>query len=823
MRPGSNSGTGIVFLLAGALVFLSLGVKPSPLEAAAPAESIELWPVPEAAWHRLIGDHPPGATGTVRPMQELRRPDSRTKRGVPVGGIGAGSFMLNLAGSFGPWEFDIGGDASFLSAWMSEKNSGHEERFLKEAAFHVYEKDGSRTVIKTLATEDVMPAWPLLSRGEGTYYALFPKAWFVYEGFPAPIAMKQFSPFVARNERLSSLPVGLFQFAVANSSDHPVEAAVMFTFPNAIYRRDTVSYRYPRQGLRSMAENAGGVVCVRLQAEHPDNVPETQRTEWVIAVRQADQAIVSYTEDWAADRDGRDVIDDFSEDGVLSDRPLDPRRQARAGAVAIKVELAPGERRVLSFALAWDFPVVQFKNTTTGTRWEKRYKEWYPGDFRARDIAAETLMNAEQMEAAVDGWWNKVVFEPAYPLWLRQAALNELYYDVFGGSFWENRCLSKQKRFGARPGQHLYFTLEANVYRDAETMDIRHYETRHLLELFPGIERDVLLGWSDLILDDPLGHTPHDAGSPVNDPWFVYGQYYNTSPGLKPPNMKWKDNPSRFVQQVFAYWKYTNDGDFLREAYPAAKKTMAYLASFDQDGNGLPESDGPDTSYDALSMRGESTYVSALYIGALESIEQMARGLGQTEEAANYEAMASRARQETERLLWDEAGGYYRLDVKGANSSALMADALNGERYPQVYGLPHVLDQDRMARHLWKVYQLNVLGFEDGRYGAINVVNADGSPVKNLMGQGTWPGGTYFTAAIMYHLGKTTGRPELIEAALATARATYNCTYQDERMAFWFDTPAIWYPSDPTRFRSQQNMRPRAVWELLLEIKDPFN
>jgi non-lysosomal glucosylceramidase len=224
---------------------------------------------------------------------------------------------------------------------------------------------------------------------------------------------------VARDERLSSLPVGVFQFAVANPSDHDMEAAVMFTFPNAIYRLDTVSYRYPRKGLRTMAEDAGGVLCVRLQAVSPANVPETQRTEWVIAAKNMDRATVSYTEDWAADRDGRDVMEDFEDDGVLSDRPLDPRRGGRAGAVAVKIVLRPGERRVLSFALAWDFPVVQFKNTTTGTRWEKRYKQWYPGDFRGRDIAADALINADKWEAAVDGWWNKIALEPAYPLWLR--------------------------------------------------------------------------------------------------------------------------------------------------------------------------------------------------------------------------------------------------------------------------------------------------------------------------------------------------------------------------------------------------------------------
>jgi len=815
----------IFFALSGVLSFGCgeggglAGFEPPPTVPSA----LQLWEIPEAAWHRPIGDYPAGASGSVRPIEAHTPPQCRTKRGIPVGGIGTGSFMLNLAGSFGPWEFDIGGDGSFSSLWGTENNSGHEERFLAEAAFHVYQKVGRTTVVRTLATEDVLPGWPVLERGLGHYFALFPKAWFLYAGLPAPIAMKHFSPFVARDDRSSSLPVVIFQFAAANPTEDPIVVAVMFTFPNAIYRNDTASYRYPRKGLRSAAERSGEVVGVRLQAEHPDNVAETQRTEWVIAARDPGGGTVSYTEDWDPSLGGADILEDFADDGILSDRPLDCGGRGLAGAVAVQVEIGPGERRVLQFALAWDFPVVQFKNTTDGTRWLKRYTQWYGGGFRGWDIARDALLAAANLEAAVDEWWRKIAEEPAYPLWLRQAALNELYYDVFGGVFWENGCLSKPKKFGARAGQHLYFCLEANVYRDAESLDVRHYEARHLRVLFPSIERDVLLGWADFIMDDPLGRTPHDAGSPANDPWFIYGQYNRTSPGQKPPDMHWKDLPSRFVQQAHAYWKYTGDVEFLREVYPAAKRTLAHLSTYDSNGNGLPESTGADTSYDALDLRGESTYVASLYIGALEALSDMALALGERQDAEQFAARADSARRHAEALLWVEENGYYRLDVRGPFSDAVMADALNGQRYAEVTGLPPVLDQGRMARHLSRVYRLNALAFDGGRYGAMNAVGEDGGNILNLMAMGAWPGGNYYTAAVMYRAGKVTSRPELVEAALHIAEAVSRCTYQDEAIAFWFDTPAIWYPTQPTYFRSQQNMRPRAVWELLLEIKDPFD
>src|SRR5579863_6702457 len=145
---------------------------------------VNLWDIPDAAWRRALGSHPAGSTGTVSPLGTSAPPASRTKRGIPVGGIGTGAFMLNLAGSFGPWHLDIGGDDSVGSRWGSPRNSGFEDRYLPQAAFHVALTTGAGTEVRSLATEDVLPAWPRLDPGSGLYAALFPKAWFVYDQLP---------------------------------------------------------------------------------------------------------------------------------------------------------------------------------------------------------------------------------------------------------------------------------------------------------------------------------------------------------------------------------------------------------------------------------------------------------------------------------------------------------------------------------------------------------------------------------------------------------------------------------------------------------------
>lgn len=781
-----------------------------------------LWDIPDAAWSRAIGSHPPGATGALPSFGAVGLPLSRTKRGIPVGGIGTGAFMFNLAGSFGPWHMDPGGDDSLGTRWGSDRDSGLEQRYLAEAAFHVRYADADGVVVQTLATEDVLPAWPRLPTGRGAYSALFPRAWFEYEGLPLPTALKQVTPFVAGDERRSSLPAGLFQLAVANPTDQPVHVACMLSFPNAPYRLPTQQYDYPRVGLRTAAVRARRVAGVRLQAQSPDNVAVTERTEWVVAASGPAGAELSVTEDWAADGDGSDLLQVFTAAGRLPDAPVDGRRLGLAGAVAVSFTLAPGARQAATFCLAWDFPLVQFRNPVDGTKWLKRYTEFYGGGLRGWDVARDVLADAAAIETGIDAWWKPVVDEPTYPLWLRTAACNELYYDVFGGVFWENGCVTKPKRFGRRSGQHLYFTLENDSYRDCESLDVRHYETRHLLQLFPTVERDVLLGWADLIMADPLGRTPHDAGSPVDDPWFVVNQYAATRAGEAPMEVDWLDLPAKFVQQAHACWRYTGDDAFADAVYPAARRTMDHLLALDDDGDGIPDATGFCTTYDAIDMRGAATYVAALTVGAAMAMADLAATFDGAAAQSRWLEVADRARAGAEAQLWVADPGYYRLDTAGPASSALMADALCGQRYAAATGLGDVLDRQRMATHLTLVYERNVAAVAGGRLGAVNVVPMGPGRPLDVQARAVWPGGTYFLAAVMYQVGKDTGRSDLVQHALTTGYGAYRTTYEDDAAAFWFDTPALWLPGAPLRYRAAAYQRCRAVWELLVAVRDPF-
>src|SRR5215831_14439226 len=278
------------------------------------------WAIPSCAWKRSLGNLP---KISLMPEDGVPPQDRaglntlmRVKKGIPLGGIGAGNFMYNICGTFGPWQMKVG---------------RYEERFLPQGAFHFREQvGGKRATARTLATDDVLPAWPRLQPGEGEYYALFPRGWCTYRPFETNIVLDFFSPVIKDNYRETSLPAALFQFRIHNPLSSPIEVSVMFTFPNAPYTgpQNTPLGNTP-EASRTTKERNGltnelardehlGITAILMKAHHPTNSPETESSEWCIAT----SAVTSHTTNWDGEGDGAEIWQDFFGDGELADRPL---------------------------------------------------------------------------------------------------------------------------------------------------------------------------------------------------------------------------------------------------------------------------------------------------------------------------------------------------------------------------------------------------------------------------------------------------------------------------------------------------------------------
>lgn len=764
------------------LLVAAAGWLASPARGAepAPARTRITWPIPAVAWRVPIGG---------------------CAHGVPLGGFGAGSLMFNAGGTFGPWHFKAG--------------SPEPARRLAGAAFHFYEKpEGGEATVVTLTSAAQMPGWTALPSRCGNYHALYPKGWFTYRCFTADLSLKFFSPILRGSAKETSLPVAVFEFEIANPTDKPLDVALLFTWPNAAAHTAEL-----RSGFRNtpQADEAHRIAAVVLDARYEHNPPAAQDTEWCIAVRAETQGAVTHTPSWNALASGGDVRREFALHGRLPNKPLDATHSA--AAVAFHTRLEPKATITVPFALSWDFPRVAFGKTL----WWRRYTEHVGRESNhAYAIARDALLRHAEWEAAIDAWTRPILDEAAYPDWLKQAALNELYYNSFGGVFWEAGCITQPDEFKKlHPEDHKYFTLASPSQPLCEPLAARHAAQRHLLALWPQIERDVLLTYADLILDAENA-VVHDLGSPAANPIFAY----NAAPQI-PKNAF--DLPALFILQAHAYFRATADRPFLDAVWPACKKSFEALRAAAK-GEALPRHRENDTVISPVPLQGVSLLGGGLWVAALEAVERMATVRGDRDVAAAARARLPRARRDLHQLLWRPQFHHYGLDTGSPHASALAAGALLGVRAAQAGGLEPILPLERVREHLGQVFARCVKPLRDhtgdgiGDCGAVNVVGTDGRPLGNGLGGEVAAATTYLLAATMYHAGKKANDKTLMDQALKTAYGAYYQTWvvAPDKPLWAFNTPQAWQAERPARARAPQHIGPRAIWELLLEIKNPY-
>ncbi len=237
-----------------ASIVAAIGISATSMSAQVPETGKrEYFRIPDAAMVRSLGQIPLGpcdpagsqfCNGASRnPLDAMHGgyPMDVPGLGIPLGGVGAGTFMINQSGTFGPWTF--GGE---------QNGERWENRILLQAAFHIREQLGKDPeTVRTLATRgpkivgrfgpvpdrswgDPLPAWTLLEPGEATYAALYPFGWINYSSFRADVSMRFFSPIVPNDDRLTSLPVAYFDIQVANHTHSTDRVSIMFTMPNAL-------------------------------------------------------------------------------------------------------------------------------------------------------------------------------------------------------------------------------------------------------------------------------------------------------------------------------------------------------------------------------------------------------------------------------------------------------------------------------------------------------------------------------------------------------------------------------------------------------------
>ena len=768
--------------------------------------------IPKAAWKRPLG-LPLENPGVTRNAGDI---DDGYWQGVPVGGLGAGTFSRSYRGDFARWH---------IKAGVHKYEPVYANQF---AMFQQSEGDATgvaQVLMNGRPQGGELSAWQWnYPEGAGDYYALFPKAWFDYkwDRFPAHVTLEQFSPVIPGNYRESSYPVAVYRWHAENPTNKTVTVSLLFSWTNMAgwFRTFTRDFAgTPNQGnfndYRSeQIEDAGtmkGIVFDRNRGSAGANEWDGQ---FAIAALDSPGVEVSYQTTWLASGDGQEIWAPFSKDGRLANDPKSwvSDKEKLAGTIALRFTLRPGEKKIIPMVLAWDFPVVQFGE---GRKWYRRYTDFYGTSGRnAWKIARDGLLHATEWSEAIDRWQEPYVNDERKPLWYRGMLFNELYALTDGGTFWGRQA-------GADPKKEPTFALlECFDYAYYGTLDVSFYGSLPLLKFWPQIDKQVLREFADTVpkewpeqglwvwktqqTGEPVTHkrkkigaVPHDLGVPEGDPFVAVNE-----PGWQDTN-DWKDLNSKFVLMVYRDYVLTGrqDKQFLRETWPAMKDAIEYLRQFDH-GGGVPENSGyPDQTYDDWVVKGVSAYSGGLWLAALRAAEETARIVGDVQTEAEYHALFLKGQKTYVSQLWN--GEYFRYDTNSESKDDIQTDQLAGQWYANLTGLGEVVPREMEMSALKKIFDFNVMKYGDGQMGAANGMSSDGKILGNAEAKEVWVGTTEGYAGLLLSEG-------MHDEAWKATWGLYHVIYESK--GYWFRTPEAW---DVTgNFRAGMYMRPMAIWAL---------
>lgn len=783
-------------------------------------------------WKRPIGlgwDQP----YTVRYPSNI---DDGPWHGMPLGGFGAGCIGRSSRGDFNLWHID-GGEHTFKT--------------VPACQFSIFES-GQAYALSTQSPEDhTLQSWqwypPSQEQSSGTYHALYPRSWFVYENvLKTQLTCEQFSPIWADNYQEASYPVAVFLWKAHNPTNAPITISIMLTWENMVgwftntlkspevKVRDDGSpvYEYvPRWGesqgnYNCIAEDDQYFGCVLGQVSDSKTVQEGDGT-WCIATAknspQNNQVEIFYHSRFNPIGNGEDVWQSFSTDGSLPnylDETLADENTRLGAAIAVRFTLQPGENLEVPFVLSWDFPVTEFAE---GVNYYRRYTDFFGcNGENAWQIATTALKEYQNWRSLIHSWQEPILNRSDLPDWFKMALFNELYDLTSGGTLWS--ASSEIDPVGQ------FAVLECLDYRWYESLDVRLYGSFGLLMLFPELEKSVIRAFARAIpqSDDRTriigyyltiksespnavrkiaGATPHDLGAPNEWVWEKtnYTSYQDCN--------LWKDLGCDFVLQVYRDFLFTgaNDLQFLADCWDAIVQTLDYVKTFDLDGDSIPENSGaPDQTFDDWRLQGVSAYCGGLWLAALESAIAISDVLAAHKDTKTqksiYQTWLNQSQPIYQEKLWN--GEYYRLDSE-SGSDVVMADQLCGQFYARLLSLPDIVPSDRALSALTKVYDACFLKFQNGKFGAANGVLPNGLPENpnSTHPLEVWTGINFGLAAFLVQMDMKTEAMRLTEAVV---RQIYDNGLQ-------FRTPEA-ITANGT-FRASTYLRAMAIWGIYLLIR----
>ncbi|MBN1343922.1 MAG: glucosylceramidase, partial [Phycisphaerae bacterium] len=536
----------------------------------------------------------------------LDRGETRVYRGenltgirLPLGGIGAGCIQMN-------------GNAE-LAIWQIFNN--FQGAFVPRSFLAVRAKTaGGAAIVRGLQTSPVGPFEPMADvrfRGE------YPFGWYDFEdgALPVAVSMEVFSPLIPQNAKDSAIPCAIFNITVKNTSDKPVEAALLSSQQNAVgfTGKDKIEGRRCGEygGNRNRLLRQEGATVLHMTSDGPKTAPG--HGDMALAVMAEE---VTGATGW---HDLDSLHKDFVDDGALAGGETagpSPGGETLDGALAAGVSLKPGESKTVSFVLAWHFP-----NGRHGTKeWAgegNMYANWWTS---ALDVAGDVCKRMASLTGQTR-LYHDTLYASNLPYWLLDRISSQVAVlrsktcfwsqdDFFGG--WEGCC----------PGAGCCYGNCAHVW---------HYAQAHA-RLFPSIARRMR--------QQALRYQQTDGGIPFRLP--KHGQACDGQCGE--------------VLEAYREHLTSSDSHWLEVHWPRIKKAMDHVINrWDADQDGVLG--GVQHNTLDCDLGGSSSWLGTLYLAALRAAARMADLAGYGSAAEQYRRIAESGCKKQDETLFN--GEYY--------------------------------------------------------------------------------------------------------------------------------------------------------------------
>ena len=685
-----------------------------------------------------------------------QRPAPRNESGVPLGGIGAGKIEFCRDGRFtnatinnnldtpitdGQARVPLfpriqeGADYSILENSLRRQSINAPEG-LPGAWMAIHTPADGAKLLKTVGRLAFTP----IAAADIDYDGRFPLARVGYRGLSAiELSLDAYSSFDLidpdQTYLNSSLPLALFAFTVTGRSPTPTPATIAFSWQNLNgiggYPMTPINQGDPTPPVFRNDDFGPG-----LWFDHDPATTVDPRVigNYSLRVHTGAKAAVTYCAGWNPAGEGREVWGPLARTGRLDNA----QHGSTAGALAVQLQLAPGETATIVFALAWHMPHL----LAAETRWNHLirpssappppvhadrhdYGHMYARWFSDSWVAAEHgLRHWESVRTRVASWQNVLADSSLPPL-----AVAGLCNDL---------CALVSNTWYTRDGHYAVNEAPTDMNGCFGTIDQRSVGNAAVACAFPDLNRSELSFFARdqiRVEDDPRRYGTHwnarggnfdlpldRAGAILHDIGWDHLEGGRTGDSVW-SSAHWPEQTSHFVLQSYQYALWSGDAAWLDTVYPRFKAALEFQARLDQDGDGVPDLWGHGScTYDTelYPYYGAAAYTATLYLAALRVGHVLAKERGDAEFAAWAQARFAAAQRVVEEELWDESKGYYiswrdRIhdSWKGARSHGPRSDnsqisQLAGAWWADMLGVGDIVDPRRRRRALDFIGRHNV-------------------------------------------------------------------------------------------------------------------